>query len=69
MMPEKVDVIVAYDDRWTWDFKSYLIELNLTFRDARSNKLISSGTFRNPGPRTKDPEVMIKKILDSFLGK
>lgn len=69
MMPEKIDVIVGYDDRWTWDFKSYLIELNLTFRDARSNKLISSGTFRNPGPRTKDPEVMIRKILDSFLGK
>lgn len=69
MMPEKVDVIVAYDDRWTWDFKSYLIELNLTFRETRSNKLISTATYRNPGPRTKDPEVMITKILNSFLGK
>lgn len=69
MMPEKIDIIVGYDDRWTWDFKSYLIELNLTFREARSNKLISTATYRNPGPRTKDPAVMITKILDSFLGK
>lgn len=69
MLPEKVDVIVGYEDRWTWDFKSYLIELNVTVREARSNKLIAAATFRNPGPRTQDPAVMIRKILNSFLGK
>jgi len=69
MKPEKIDVIVVYDDRWTWDFKSYLIELNISFREARSNKLIATATYRNPGPRAKDPELMIAKILDSFLGK
>jgi hypothetical protein len=67
MIPDKIDVIVTYEDRWTWDFKSYLIELNIAVRDARSNKLIASGTYRHPGPLSKDPAVMIRKILDSFL--
>lgn len=67
MIPEKVDVIIAYDDRWTWDFKSYLIELNVIARNARTNKMIATATYRHPGPLSKDPEVMIAKILDGFL--
>lgn len=67
MMPEKVDVIISYQDQWTWDFKSYLIELNLSARNARSNRLISTATFRHPGPTGTAPETMIRKILDSFF--
>lgn len=67
MIPEKVDVIIAYEDRWTWDFKSYLIELNVIARNARTNKMIATATYRHPGPLSKDPEVMIAKILDGFL--
>jgi hypothetical protein len=67
MIPEKVDVILAYEDRWTWDFKSYLIELNVIARNARTNKMIATATYRHPGPLSKDPEVMIAKILDGFL--
>ncbi len=67
MIPEKVDVILAYEDRWTWDFKSYLIELNVIARNARTSKMIATATYRHPGPLSKDPEVMIRKILDEFL--
>jgi hypothetical protein len=67
MIPEKIDVIIAYEDRWTWDFKSYLIELNIYARDARTNQLIAAATYRHPGPLSKDPKKMIRKILDSFF--
>ena len=67
MIPEKIDVIISYEDRWTWDFKSYLIELNIAARDARTNKLIATATHRHPGPLSKEPKKMIRKILDSFF--
>src|ERR1035437_9259853 len=32
MLPDGVDAIVSYEDRWAWDFKSYLIELRIDVR-------------------------------------
>ncbi len=67
MMPDNAQVIVSYDDRWAWDFRTYLVELNIAAVDANRKKLIATGTYRVPGPLSRDPELMITEILDSFF--
>jgi hypothetical protein len=67
MMPDDTQVIISYDDRWTWDFRTYLMELNISAVDARKKKLIATGTYRVPGPVSREPEALITEILDSFF--
>ncbi len=67
MMPDNTQVLVVYEDRWNWDFKSYLIELDIKFRDARKEKLIAFGTLHHPSPVAKEPATMIHQVLNSFF--
>lgn len=41
MMPERgVDAVLVYQDRWTWDFRSYMMELEAELRHPRNQTLI-----------------------------
>lgn len=63
MKPEGIDAIVSYTDRWEWDFKSYLIELNLAVRDGRTDKLVTVARYYQPSMKTKPPAEMIREML------
>jgi hypothetical protein len=44
MMPTNAELIVSYDDMWTWDFNTYMIEFDMQVRLARSDKILAVGT-------------------------
>ncbi len=67
MMPENAEALITYEDRWTWDFHNYLIELSINVRDIRKEKPIAMGHTRHPGPFSKEPAEMIGKVLDSIF--
>ena len=67
MMPNDTQVVITYDARWTWDFRSYLINLNITAMQAHSNKLIVTGTYLQTGILPKSPEKMISVLVDDFF--
>lgn len=48
MMPPGEDLIVSYDDMWTWDFNSYMIEIDLQVRSARGDKILAVGHYFRP---------------------
>lgn len=63
MKPDGIDAIVTYADRWEWDFKTYLIELNLEVRDGRTDKLFTVARYYQPSLKTRPPAEMIREIL------
>lgn len=67
MMPEDTQVLITYDARWTWDFHSYLINLEISARHARTRKLIATGNHRHSGLTKKTPAKMIHSIFQKFL--
>ena len=67
MMPEDIEVLITYDARWTWDFRSYLINLEITARNPHTRRLIATGTSRHAGLTNKDPAKMIEAIFTKFL--
>jgi len=69
MMPEDTEVLITYDARWTWDFRSYLIELHLSANTAKTHKPIATGHLRQLGLRPKPPDALIARLLDQFLEK
>ena len=63
MLPEGVDAIVSYEDRWQWDFKDYMIEIKIDLREARSNKPVATGSYYQASLKTKSSEEVIRLIL------
>jgi hypothetical protein len=67
MMPEDTQLTVSYEADWNWDFRTYLMRLDLSVRDAASGKELARGHIFHPGVTGKSPEKMINELLDSLL--
>lgn len=69
MMPDKMDAILTYEDRWEWDFKTYLIELTVTVRTAHTSKKLADGRYYQPTPRAKPASEVIRDVLTPLFKK
>lgn len=69
MMPDSADAVLSYEDRWEWDFKTYLIELTVTVRTARTTRKLADGHFYQPTPNSKPPAVVVSKVLTPLFAK
>ena len=67
MLPDNADAVLTYVDRWEWDFKSYLIELNLELYTARTNKKLADGHYLQQSPRSKPPAEIVHELLASLF--
>ena len=68
-IPGDVDIIVKYIDRWMWDITTYLLEITIEFKDAKTDILIASGKSYRPSLQRTSPENMIIETLDAILTK
>ncbi len=48
MMPVGTELVVSYDDMWTWDFTTYMIEIDIQVRSARTDKIVAVGHYFGP---------------------
>lgn len=69
MMPENTEVVVSYDARWTWDFKTYLIDLTVEMQTAHTKKKIADGRCYQPSASPAPPEVAVRKLVSKMLAK
>jgi len=69
MIPEKVDAVLTYDARWEWDFKTYLIDLNIEVHTYPARKKLADGRYYQPSIRTKHPAQVIRDLLTPLFGK
>jgi len=68
MMPGDAEVIVAYEDMWQWDFNNYLLELDVSVRNSRNDKLLATAhVFRPSNVFGTPPEKMIDDVLRSLF--
>lgn len=68
MMPDEAQLVVTYDARETWDFRPYLIELNVTVRPARDyNRVIATARYFRPGLTSKSPDLMVRETLEKLF--
>jgi hypothetical protein len=64
MMPPGEDLIVSYDDMWTWDFNNYMIEIDVQVRSARGDKILAVGHYFRPSMVFGHPPAdMIHELL------
>lgn len=69
MMPDNADAVLTYEDRWEWDFKTYLIEFKVAVRTARTKKKLAEGSYYQPTPNSKPPAEVVSKVLTPLFKK
>lgn len=68
-LPAKpVDAVVTYQDRWIWDITMYMLELNIQFRDPKSEVQLASGHSMRTSLVRRSPEEMVDEVLRRMLG-
>ena len=67
MRPDKIDAIMTYEDRWQWDFKDYLIDMQIDLRETRGNKPLATGHYHQAGITTKTSAEVIHLILQPLV--
>ena len=68
MLPDQgIDAIISYEDRWAWDFNSYLIDLNIAVRANFTNKELAHGHYHQASALTKSPPEVVHQILDPLF--
>ncbi|HZP59635.1 MAG TPA: lipoprotein [Opitutaceae bacterium] len=67
MMPGGTDAVVSYVDRWTWDFSSYMIELDIEVSDPRTSKILATLRYFRPSLSGKTPEEMVQMTIDPLF--
>lgn len=69
LMPLGAQAYIVYKDYWAWDIKSYLVQIDLTLRDARSRNLLATVQYFKPTGLASKPEEIVRKSLDALFKK
>ena len=67
LMPRDAKAYLTYEDRWDWDFKTYLIALTLSLRDVRNDELLATASEFRPAAFLSKPAVMVQTVLDGLF--
>jgi hypothetical protein len=68
MLPENAEVVVSYDDMWTWDFNTYMIEFDMQARLAHTDRIVAVGHYYKPTMVFgRPPEGMIHELLTKLF--
>lgn len=67
-MPERgIDVVVSYQDRWAWDFRDHMVELAVTVRDPRTQRMLATSRWFRPGLTSRAPETMVRGVIGELF--
>ena len=68
MMPKDTDTLVSFQSRWTWDFTTYLIELDVQMRDPKTGRIVATVSYHRPGIGGTSTEELINRVLTEIMG-
>jgi hypothetical protein len=69
MMPGDAQIKILYDGHYTWDFRIYLIQLDVLVRNASSEQLLANESLFHPGVTRKTPEAMVHELFAKVFGR
>jgi len=67
MMPDDTQVIVTYEDHWTWDFGDHLAYLQIAAQDRKTGEMYGSAVFQAKIPTKKSIPKIIGELVDRIL--
>jgi hypothetical protein len=68
-IPEDVDAIVTYQDKWMWDITMYMIELRVQIRKPKTEVALASGHSMRSSLVRKSPAEMVDEVVTEIFKK
>ena len=68
-MPDDTDVLVTYEDIWTWDFTMFMVSLDVKFRDPENEAVLASARSTRGSLARKSAEFMANETIEAIFQK
>ncbi len=69
LMPDNAQLIVSYQDRWSWDFGDHLVLLSLTVRDPNRNEMVATVSYNASIPEREPVSTLVTRLVDRLFAK
>lgn len=66
-IPNQVDALVTYFDKWMWDMGNYMLELTVVFRDPKDKFPIASSNAVHTSLSRRSPKEMVEEVMDNIF--
>lgn len=63
----KVDAVITYKDRWTWDLTMYMLSLDIQLREPGSDFTLASAKTVRTSLARKSQKEMVRETLTKLL--
>ena len=71
MMPKYADVVIRYQDRWTFDFTTYMIQIDLQVYNSHPANLVAEDSYFRPsftgGSDVDMIDVVLKRLFKAHV--
>jgi len=67
MMPDESEVVIAYEDQWSWDFGDHLLGLRLIARNRKTSAPVATVNFFAKICGRKTTSHVIGELVDRML--
>jgi hypothetical protein len=67
--PAKVDAVISFMDRWTWDITMYMLSLDLQIREPGSDAVFATAKTVRTSLIRKSQKEMVRETLNKLLTK
>jgi len=68
MMPEKgIEAVLIYEDRWAWDFRTYLVEVRAELRHPVTQALMAQAYLQRAPFGGKSTDEMVNTVVDALF--
>ena len=65
--PNNIDILVVYEDRWSWDMSNYLAYMRIDLRSPKTNVLLATGSSDQTSGARKSEEIIIQNIISEMF--
>jgi hypothetical protein len=67
--PAGAEALVTYQDKWVWDMAMYMLQLDIQFRDPKTDIALASGEAMHTSLVRRSPPEMVKEVLNQIYQK
>ena len=61
------DALLLYQDEWRWDFTWFLLQLDVTIRDPKTNFPYASANALHGSTSRKTDQEMVDEVIDNLM--
>ena len=70
MLPDNTDLLVEYRDNWAWDFKNYMIGIDVQVKETKTDRVLATASIDKPSMvMGESPKQLVHNVLSTIFKK